>query len=72
MEPGRVCVEFVQEEDHNLVTHKSVQIHRLEEQQHEGILCGNDYCSIQNGEVCISGSYCGCKPGEGRSAATGK
>ncbi|PAV59374.1 hypothetical protein WR25_03507 [Diploscapter pachys] len=72
MEPGRVCVEFVQEEDHSLVTHKSVQIHRLEEQQHEGILCGNDYCSIQNGEVCISGSYCGCKPGEGRSAATGR
>lgn len=30
--------------------------------------CGNGYCKKDLGEVCVSGSSCECKPGEGRSS----
>ncbi|KAK6743395.1 hypothetical protein RB195_010571 [Necator americanus] len=67
-EPGRVCLEF--QVDHKIehITITPVQSHPL----NEGLPCGRQFCKITAGEVCISGSYCGCRPGESRSVATGR
>ncbi|KIH53759.1 calcium binding EGF domain protein [Ancylostoma duodenale] len=67
-EPGRVCLEFQVDHKVEQVTITPVQSHPL----NEGLPCGRDFCKITMGEVCISGSYCGCRPGESRSVATGK
>lgn len=66
-EPGRICIEFQQEEHIERVKVTTVQSEPRRE-----FPCGRDDCIKARGEVCISGEYCGCKPGEGRSASTGK
>uniref|UniRef100_A0A0N4ZF68 Transmembrane matrix receptor MUP-4 n=1 Tax=Parastrongyloides trichosuri TaxID=131310 RepID=A0A0N4ZF68_PARTI len=35
------------------------------------IPCGNGFCKINLGEVCIGGSTCGCKPDEDKNSQTG-
>lgn len=66
-EPGRVCIEFQQEQHIERVEVTTL----LSPSSHE-FTCGRDSCIRTRGEVCISGEYCGCKPGEGRSSNTGK
>lgn len=67
-EPGRICLEF--QVDHKIeeITATSVQSHPLD----QGLPCGRTFCKITMGEVCISGSQCGCRPGQSRSIATGR
>ncbi|KAK6012089.1 EGF-like domain protein, partial [Ostertagia ostertagi] len=67
-EPGRVCLEFQVDQKIEQATHTPVQTHPL----NDGLPCGREFCKIAMGEVCISGSYCGCRPGESRSVATGR
>lgn len=66
-EPGRVCVEFQIE-----VEVARTQRPPQEAPQDEGISCGGIHCSVARNEVCISGTTCGCQPGEGRSAESGR
>ncbi|CAB3403060.1 unnamed protein product [Caenorhabditis bovis] len=67
LEPGRVCIEFQMEPKI-----ERVEVTTVQHQPVDGLLCGRDHCLISRGEVCISGEYCGCRPGEGRSSTTGK
>lgn len=38
-----------------------------------GMQCGrNNICKMDLGEVCVGGTYCSCRPGEGRLDSTRK
>uniref|UniRef100_A0AC34QH72 Uncharacterized protein n=1 Tax=Panagrolaimus sp. JU765 TaxID=591449 RepID=A0AC34QH72_9BILA len=63
-EPGRVCAEFIQD----VVTRRPEESPRI-----EGIPCGpNKYCLNAKNEVCVGGSHCECRPGEGRASPDDK
>uniref|UniRef100_A0A7E4VNX4 Transmembrane cell adhesion receptor mua-3 n=1 Tax=Panagrellus redivivus TaxID=6233 RepID=A0A7E4VNX4_PANRE len=63
-EPGRVCIEF------NLEPPKIVKPLDTAP-HHDGIPCGRDnYCVVARNEVCVGGSRCECRPGEGRASPT--
>ncbi|GMS89863.1 hypothetical protein PENTCL1PPCAC_12038, partial [Pristionchus entomophagus] len=83
-EPGRVCLAFQQEHPaiQHIITethHQSVQddsfrpsVHGgktiVETIKHDGMQCGRNYCNVKRHEVCISGAYCGCRPGQSRAS----
>jgi hypothetical protein len=57
---GRICEAFLSDDALPQSTH------RVNEERINGTKCGMTFCMNKLNEVCMSGTRCICRPGEGR------